>query len=75
MRPATANGPKQTGSAPSGVLYFVPNAEGYDLVERDGGLPQVGAAMEFEGQEFVVTKIGRSPLPFDRRNCVFLTAV
>jgi hypothetical protein len=59
----------------SGALYFVPNAEGYDLVEREGDLPSVGATMELDGQEFVVTKLGRSPLPFDRRNCVFLTTV
>ena len=57
------------------VLYFVPKAEGYDLVERDGALPAVGEALEFGEQEFVVTKVGRSPLPFDRRSCVFLTAL
>jgi hypothetical protein len=62
-------------SASSAGLYFVPNDEGYDLVEREGELPSIGAAMEFDGQDFVVTKIGRSPLPFDRRNCVFLAAV
>jgi hypothetical protein len=74
-RPSTTNGLKTTGSTASGVLYFVPNAKRYDLVEREGDLPSVGTAMEVEGQEFVVTKVGRSPLPFDRRKCVFLTAV
>ena len=59
----------------TGVLYFVPQAEGYDLVERDGALPSVGETLEFGEQQFVVTKIGRSPLPFDRRSCVFLTAL
>ena len=59
----------------TGVLYFVPKAEGYDLVEREGELPAVGEALEFGEQQFVVTKLGRSPLPFDRRSCVFLTAV
>ena len=59
----------------AGVLYFVPDGEGYDLVERDGPLPSVGAALEFGDQRFVVTKLGRSTLPFDRRSCVFLTAL
>jgi hypothetical protein len=58
-----------------GVLYFVPNAGGYDLVEDDGELPSAGETMQFGDQQFVVTKIGRSPLPFDRRSCVFLAAV
>jgi len=76
-RPATpGNGQSRKRAAvQTGVLYFVPKAEGYDLVEREGGLPAVGEALEFGEQQFVVTKLGRSPLPFDRRSCVFLTAV
>jgi hypothetical protein len=62
-------------AAQTGVLYFVPKPEGYDLVEREGELPAVGEALEFGEQQFVVTKLGRSPLPFDRRSCVFLSAV
>jgi DNA repair exonuclease SbcCD ATPase subunit len=69
------NGHGQKPSGQTGVLYFVPQAEGYDLVERDGALPSVGESLEFGEQQFVVTKIGRSPLPFDRRSCVFLTAL
>jgi hypothetical protein len=70
------NGPsRKRSAAQTGVLYFVPKAEGYDLVEREGELPAVGEALEFGDQQFVVTKLGRSPLPFDRRACVFLTAV
>jgi hypothetical protein len=61
--------------AQTGALYFVPKAEGYDLIEREDELPAVGETLEFGGQPYVVTKIGRSPLPFDRRSCVFLTAV
>jgi hypothetical protein len=62
-------------SASSTVLYFVPSADGFDLVERNGDVPSIGAAVEFDDQAFVVTKIGRSPLPFDRRDCVFLATV
>jgi hypothetical protein len=69
------NGHGQKTSGQTGVLYFVPQAEGYDLVERDGALPSVGETLEFGEQQFVVTKIGRSPLPFDRRSCVFLTSL
>ncbi len=69
------NGSEQKASSQTGVLCFVPQAEGYDLVERAGPLPSVGEMLEFGEQQFVVTKIGRSPLPFDRRSCVFLTAV
>jgi seryl-tRNA synthetase len=66
---------RKRATAPTGVLYFVPKAEGYDLVEREGELPAVGESLEFGEQQYVVTKLGRSPLPFDRRACVFLTAV
>jgi hypothetical protein len=69
------NGQGQKAGVQTGVLYFVPQAEGYDLVEHDGALPSVGETLEFDAQQFVVTKIGRSPLPFDRRSCVFLTAL
>jgi hypothetical protein len=53
-------------------LLFVPLDDGYELVERDGAVPEVGATVDFGGQAWVVTKLGRSPLPFDERNCVFL---
>ena len=75
-RSAPTNGhSRKRAAVQTGVLYFVPKAEGYDLVEREGELPAVGEALEFGEQQFVVTKLGRSPLPFDRRSCVFLTAV
>lgn len=75
-RQATAgNGTARKRAAQTGVLYFVPKAEGYDLVEREGELPAVGESLEFGEQQYVVTKLGRSPLPFDRRACVFLAAV
>jgi hypothetical protein len=66
---------RKRAAAQTGVLYFVPKAEGYDLIERDGELPAVGEALEFGEEQYVVTKLGRSPLPFDRRACVFLTTV
>ena len=34
--------------------------------------PMVGRKIELEGKTFEVTRHGRSPLPFDRRVCVYL---
>jgi predicted nucleic acid-binding Zn-ribbon protein len=58
-----------------GFLYFVPRpGEGYELVQHDGIAPMIGRRIELEGQSFDVTRHGRSPLPFDRRVCVYLRA-
>ncbi len=55
-----------------GYLVFVWKPTGYELRERDGELPEVGAQVEEDGTTFAVTKIGVSPLPGDDRRCVFL---
>jgi len=56
-----------------GFLYFVPRAgDGYELVEQPGSAPAVGDAVELDGKSFAVTRHSRSPLPFDRRVCVYL---
>jgi predicted nucleic acid-binding Zn-ribbon protein len=58
-----------------GFLYFVPRpGEGYELVEHDGIAPMIGRRIELESHGFEVTRHGRSPLPFDRRVCVYLRA-
>ena len=54
-------------------LAFVPNDSGYGLQELDGSVPAVGDALTMSNEDdFVVTRIGRSPLPLDRRRCVYL---
>ncbi len=55
-------------------LAFVPNGKGYGLQEINGRPPAVGEPLSMAGSEdeFVVTRIGRSPLPLDRRRCVYL---
>ena len=55
-------------------LAFVPNGKGYSLQEVSGRPPAVGDPLSVPGSddEFVVTRIGRSPLPLDRRRCVYL---
>ncbi len=56
-------------------LLFVSKPSGYELVERDGEVPEPGAAVELEeGLRFTVSKIGPSPLPNDTRPCAYLQA-
>jgi hypothetical protein len=55
-----------------GHLIFVWKTSGYELQERDGDVPPVGAEIEQEGEAMRVTKIAPSPLPGDRRQCAYL---
>jgi hypothetical protein len=58
----------------SGHLLFVWKPTGYELVEQDGDAPAIGAAVELDGQQLRVIKLGPSPLPGDRRSCAYLSA-
>lgn len=53
------------------ALLFVPGAA-YRLL--DAGPEEVvpGSTLEIEGDDYVVARIGRSPLPGDRRRCAYL---
>jgi hypothetical protein len=53
-------------------LAFVPGAS-YVLVELDATPLSPGLELEVEEDVFVVTRIGRSPLPGDVRRCAYLT--
>jgi hypothetical protein len=54
-------------------VAFASTAAGYRLVERSGPLPAAGATMDLPDLgELVVLRVGPSPLPLDRRACVFL---
>ena len=53
-------------------LLFVPGPHGYRLAERSGERPEVGATVAEEGSTYVVSRLGRSPLPGDPRTCAFL---
>ena len=55
-------------------VLFVPGESGYLLSEREGTTPEPGTLTEIEGTPFRVLKVGRSPLPADRRRCVFVEA-
>ena len=56
-------------------LLFVWKPTGYELREREGEPPPVGADVEDEGRVLRVTKIGPSPLPDDARRCAYLQPV
>jgi len=56
-------------------VVFAPGATGYELSQHMGTPPELGGAADRDGVELRVVKIGRSPLPADRRRCVYLAAV
>jgi hypothetical protein len=63
-------------SAPAaGHTLFVPGSRGYEIVERDGVAPDVGAAVILEGARFVVQGMRRSPFPSDARPCLVLSPI
>jgi hypothetical protein len=53
-------------------LVFVWTPQGYQLQEREGEPPQLGAIVEEDGKRFRVAKVGPSPLPQDARTCAYL---
>jgi hypothetical protein len=56
-----------------GHLVFVWKTSGYELRESEGDPPAVGTQLEQDGETLRVTKIAPSPLPGDRRICVYLS--
>jgi hypothetical protein len=55
-----------------GHLLFVWKTSGYELHEQDGDVPAVGSEVEADGQTLLVTKVGPSPLPRDKRSCAYV---
>ncbi len=55
-------------------LLFVSKPSGYELHERQGEVPEVGAEIESENGSLRVTKIAPSPLPGDSRPCAYVLA-
>ncbi len=74
-----ATGEREVAPAASGAhLVFVQLEQRYELLERDGELPGPDALLELPGLcdgRFVVSRVGRSPLPNDGRRCVFVEQV
>ncbi|HWL34261.1 MAG TPA: hypothetical protein VNP89_11715 [Gaiellaceae bacterium] len=65
--PAAAAAPTTPSAA--GHLLFVWAPAGWRLEQRDGEPPAVGDIVEVEGATLIVTAVGPSPLPGDRRRC------
>jgi len=59
---------------PQDYLCFIPKKDGYRLVGRTGLLPAAGDECDVDGVAHAVTRVARSPLPFDSRTCVYLIA-
>ena len=57
-------------------LLFVWKPTGYELREREGELPEVGAVLEEEEDgRMLITRVGPSPLPADDRRCAYSQAI
>jgi hypothetical protein len=56
---------------PRAQLAFVPGAD-YRLAEIEQPGLAKGDAVELGGQDYVVTRVGPSPLPGDLRRCAYL---
>ncbi len=53
-------------------LLFVWRATGYELRERDGEVPELGAEVDDADVRMRVVKVAPSPLPGDARRCAYL---
>jgi hypothetical protein len=60
---------------PGKHLLFVWKPTGYELRERDGDVPAVGAELEEDEVRMQVIKVAPSPLPGDERRCAYLQPV
>jgi hypothetical protein len=61
----------ESNGSGTAYLLFVWSPTGYSLREQQGELPALGSTFESDGRLLVINKIGASPLPGDRRPCVY----
>ena len=54
-------------------LVFIAKPSGYELQEREGDPPGLGAEIEQDGRTMRVAKVAPSPLPGDKRACAYLS--
>jgi hypothetical protein len=61
---------------PTSYIAMLASGEGYRLIGVEGRLPRPGTTLDLPeaGRPLVVSHHGRSPLPGDRRRCVYLEA-
>lgn len=72
QEPVTPTRPASVPSLPSGFVLFVPTPAGYRLAAPDGIVPNPGERLRVHEDWYRVLRLGPSPLPGDRRRCVFL---
>jgi hypothetical protein len=68
---APAPGSSEPAVEAGGFVAFVPGA-GYRLRDLNGVGVAPGASLSLDGEEYVVARVGRSPLPGDARRCAYL---
>src|SRR5262249_37047049 len=68
-------GKASTNESPvAGHLRLILGSNGYRLSTSDDPCSELGTHVEIDGEDFVVARVGRSPLPSDVRRCAFLMA-
>jgi hypothetical protein len=60
-----------SGTTPATHVLYLAH-DGYRLIEADGRAPAVDTVVDIDGHDFVVTRVGRSPLPGDLRECAYV---
>ena len=60
---------------PTDHVVLLPSPAGYALGVLPGPPPAIGARVDVDGMRLAVSRIGRSPLPGDRRRCAFFEAL
>jgi len=68
---ASTSDAEETTAGPSALLLFVPGPA-YRLVEIEHEPVSTGRILELDGEEYVVSRTGPSPLPGDSRRCAYL---
>ena len=66
--------PEPEPELPKTHVLFVPTPRRYLLLERQGPPPGAGTELSLSEGSFVVGKVGRAPVPGERRACAFLLA-
>jgi hypothetical protein len=66
--PAGGDSPAAAAPTAGGYVLFVPTPDGYAIRDGEGACPAPGDRLE----GLIVVRLGPSPLPGDRRVCVFL---
>jgi hypothetical protein len=64
--------PEPEPELPKSHVLFVPTPTRYLLLERQGPPPDAGTEVSLSEGSFVVGKVGRAPVPGERRACAFL---